>query len=432
MNNINICIAGLGNVGTELIKSIQENQEYFQKKSSIKLNIIGVSAKNKNKKRNINIDNYKWFDDPTEMALLKECDVIIELIGQEKGVSYDLIELALKNDKHVVTGNKALIATHGKELLKLAEMKSLALSFEAAVAGGIPIIKTIKNDINLNKIRKISGILNGTTNYILTKMDDDNQSFDQVLKIAKEKGFTSDHEAKLDIGGYDAAHKLTILSTLAFGSILNFENNFIEGIENIKIEDINYAKKLGFKIKLISETSLHNDQIANFTSPKLVDVNTPLANVGDALNAVNIETDHLDNLFLEGQGAGGKATASSVLSDLYDISQNSSFNNLGFKLENLKDFKKFSPQNIINRYYLRIMTEDKPGVLSAITNLFSKTGVSVEKILQLPENIDTGLPIPIIITTHSIKKEILTNVTNNLEKLDFVKEKITLLPIHDN
>jgi len=432
MNKLNICIAGIGNVGSELIKSIEENKSYYEKKSSFQFNIIGISAKNKNKNRNVDINNYRWFDDPIEMSKLNDCNVIVELIGQEKGISYDLIESALKNKKHVVTGNKALIANYGKELFKLAEKNSLALSFEAAVAGGIPIIKTIKNNINLNKITKISGILNGTTNYILSKMEEDNLSFDEVLETAKEKGFTSDHESKLDIGGYDAAHKLTILSTLGFGSVLNFNNNFIDGISNVKIEDINFAKKLGYRIKLISETSIVNEKIFNFTSPKLIDYSNPLANVGDALNAINIETDHLDNLFLEGQGAGGKPTASSVLSDLYDISQNITFDNLGFKVNDLKEFNKISSDNIVNRYYVRIMTEDKPGVLSSITNLFSDTGISVEKILQLPENIKLDKPIPIIITTHKIQKEILTNVINKLEKLKFVKEKITLLPIHDN
>ena len=432
MNKLNICIAGIGNVGSELIKSIEENKSYYEKKSSFQFNIIGISAKNKNKNRNLNIKNYRWFDDPIEMSKLNDCNVIVELIGQEKGISYDLIESALNNKKHVVTGNKALIANYGKELFKLAEKNSLALSFEAAVAGGIPIIKTIKNNINLNKISKISGILNGTTNYILSKMEEDNLSFDEVLEIAKEKGFTSDYESKLDIGGYDAAHKLTILSTLGFGSVLNFNNNFIDGISNVKIEDINFAKKLGYRIKLISETSIVNEKIFNFTSPKLIEYSNPLANVGDALNAINIETDHLDNLFLEGQGAGGKPTASSVLSDLYDISQNITFDNLGFKVNDLKEFNKISSDNIVNRYYVRIMTEDKPGVLSSITNLFSDTGISVEKILQLPENVKLDKPIPIIITTHKIQKEILTNVINKLEKLKFVKEKITLLPIHDN
>ena len=432
MKNLNICIAGLGNVGSSLIQSIEENKNYFQNKYSLQINILGISAKSKNKKRKINLDNYKWFDDPRNMVNIENCDVIVELIGYEKGLSYELINLALNNKKHVVTGNKALIALHGIDLFKLAEKNFLAFSFEAAVAGGIPIIKTIKNNIALNQIRKISGILNGTTNYILTKMEEDNLSFDEVLKIAKDKGFTSDSEAQLDIGGYDAAHKLTILSTLSFGSNLNFSQNYIEGISNIKIQDINFAKKLGYKIKLISESFIIENQISNITSPKLVNLSNPLSNVGNALNAINIETNQLDNLFLEGQGAGGKPTASSVLSDLFNIAEEKYFNNLGFKIENLKDYKKYKLENINNSYYLRIMTEDKPGVLSSITNHFTEFGLSVEKILQLPDDINKNSPIPIIITTHKIKKELLNKIIMKIEKLSFVKEKITVLAIHDN
>tara|TARA_A100001015_G_scaffold180937_1_gene201383 strand:- start:1843 stop:2838 length:996 start_codon:yes stop_codon:yes gene_type:complete len=331
-----------------------------------------------------------------------------------------------------VTGNKSLIANHGKKLFELAEKNSLALSFEAAVAGGIPIIKVIKNDIALNKIYKISGILNGTTNYILSKMEDDNLSFDEVLKIAKDKGFTSDYEAELDIGGLDAAHKLTILSTLAFGSELNFSYNYVEGIDSVKIEDINYAKKLGYRIKLISESLITNNQIYNYTSPKLVKYENPLSNVGGALNAVNIETDHLDNLFMEGQGAGGKPTASSVLSDLFDIAQNTTFDNLGFKIHNLYEFEKYPSKNINNSFYLRIMAEDRAGVLSTITNNFTDQGISVQKILQIPESVKNNSPVPIIIFTHKVNKNTLVKVLTNLEKLDFVREKITLLPIHDN
>ncbi len=432
MKKFNICIAGLGNVGSSLIQSIEKNYNYIENKLSKKIEIIGISAKSKSKKRIINVDNYQWFDDPRDMVKLKECDVIIELIGQEKGISYELITLAINNKKHVVTGNKALIANHGNDLFKLAENNSVALCYEAAVAGGIPVIKTIKNDIALNKVNKISGILNGTTNYILTKMEEDNLSFDDVLNIAKEKGFTSDNEAQLDIGGYDAAHKLSIISTLSFGSRFNFNQNHIEGISYVKIEDINFAKKLGYKIKLISESSIIKNQICNITSPKLVSFDNPLSNVGDALNAINIETDHLDNLFLEGQGAGGIPTASSVLSDLYDIALNDSFDNLGFKINDLKDFKKYNYDDIINSYYLRIMTEDKPGVLSSITNNFTESGISVEKILQLPDNTNKNSPIPIIITTHKVQRQILSKVIDKIKKLSFVKEKITVLAIHDN
>ena len=432
MSKLNIGIAGLGNVGSALVETIEENKNYFFDKTDVELNIVGISARTKNKKRNFNISNYTWYDDPREMSKDDNCNVIVELIGEEKGISYEIIETALKNKKHVVTVNKALIANHGKELFELANTNSLALSYEADVAGGIPIIKTIKNSISLDRINKISGILNGTTNYILTKMQQDNLSFDEVLKIAKDKGFTSDQESKLDIGGYDAAHKLTILSTLCFKSNLNFNNNYIEGISNIKIEDINFAEKLGYKIKLISEACIIDGKISNFTSPKLVSMDNPLANVDNALNAINIETIHLENLFLEGEGAGGKPTASSVLSDLYDISQNEKFDNLGFKIDKLQSFEKYSVENVINSYYLRIMTEDKPGVLSSITNYFSDFDISVKKILQLPESSEADKPIPIIITTHNIQKEKLSNVINKIEGLEFVKEKITVLAIHDN
>ena len=432
MKQIKICIAGLGNVGSALIESIEENNEYFKNKTSLEIKILGISAKSKTKSRKININNYEWFDDPIDMVKLKDCDIIVELIGEEKGISYELINLALLNQKHVVTGNKALIAHHGNDLFKLAETKSLALMFEAAVAGGIPSIKTIKNNINLNKIYKISGILNGTTNYILSKMDEENLPFNEVLTTAKEKGFTSDSESLLDIGGYDAAHKLSILSTLAFGSKLDFNLNYIEGIANVKIEDINFAKKLGYKIKLISETSIIKNEILNITSPKLISIDNPLSNVGNALNAINIETDHLDNLFLEGQGAGGKPTASSVLSDIFEITQSTIFNNLGFETSYLKDYQKYNNENIVSSYYLRIMTEDKPGVLASITNNFNESDISVEKILQLPEDINKNNPIPIIITTHKIRKEILIKVISKIEKHSFVKENITVLAIHDN
>ncbi len=432
MNKLNICIAGLGNVGSALIETIEENKNYFSAKTDVEFNIVGISAKTKNKKRNFNISNYTWYDDPRDMSKDDNCNIVIELIGEEKGISYEIIETALKNKKHVVTGNKALIANHGKELFELANINSLALSYEAAVAGGIPIIKTIKNSISLDRINKISGILNGTTNYILTKMQQDNLSFDEVLKIAKDKGFTSDQESKLDIGGYDAAHKLTILSTLCFKSKLDFNNNYIEGISNIKIEDINFAEKLGYKIKLISEACIIEGKISNFTSPKLVSMDNPLASVDNALNAINIETMHLENLFLEGEGAGGKPTASSVLSDLYDISQNEKFDNLGFKIDKLQSFEKYSAENVINSYYLRIMTEDKPGVLSSITNYFSDSDISVKKILQLPDSSEVDKPIPIIITTHNVQQEKLSNVINRIESLEFVKETITVLAIHDN
>ncbi len=432
MKNLNICIAGLGNVGSSVIKSIQENHSYLKDKSSIEFNILGISAKNKNKKRSINIEQFEWFDNPLELINIKKCDVLIELIGFEKGLSFDLIHAALSKKIHVVTGNKALIAKHGTELFNLADKNNCLLLYEAAVAGGIPIIKMIKNSLFLNKIKKISGILNGTTNYILTKMKEDNLNFDQALSIAKEKGYTSDSESDLDIDGIDSAHKLTILSSLCFGSKLNFNNNEITGISKLKIDDIFYAEKLGYNIKLISEAYVMDNKIYSVTSPKLLDKNSPMANVNGVLNAINIETNHHENIFVEGEGAGGTATASSIISDLYEIVSNSKISSLGYKSKALIDLEKFHTNSISSSYYLRIMTKDIPGVLSNITSLFKDLEISIKKILQLPENNQSNSPIPIIITTHNVKKNQLIEAINKIELFDFVLEKISIISIDND
>ena len=304
MKKLKICIAGLGNVGSSVVNLIENNSSYVETKSHLNLEIIGLSAKNINKERSFDIKKYKWAEKPIDLLNINDekPDILIELIGYEKGISYDLVKSALNQKIHVVTGNKAMLALHGKELFKIAEKNKVSLLFEAAVAGGIPIIKTLKNNIFLNKVKKISGILNGTTNYILTTMEYQNKSFNDVLEDAKQKGFTSDHESKLDIGGYDAAHKLTLLSSIAFGGEIDFNLNEIEGIQNITIEDINFAKQLGYRIKLISETCVIDNKIYSSTKPKLISLDKPLANANNALNAINIETDQLQNLYLEGEG----------------------------------------------------------------------------------------------------------------------------------
>ena len=432
MNKLNICIAGLGNVGSNVISTIVKNKNLVNSKSSISFNIIGVSAKNRLKKRFCNINEYEWRDNPLELLNIKDCQVLIELIGEEKGISFELIKKALENKIHVVTANKALLSKNGLELFKIAEKNNVLLLFEAAVAGGIPIIKILKNNIFLNKIKKISGILNGTTNYILTKMGDNNLNFDEVLSIAQSKGYTTFNESKLDIAGLDSSHKLTLLATLCFGSEINFFNNNITGIKEVHIYDIINAKKLGYKIKLISEASIIDNQIYCITSPKLISINNPLANVDGVLNAINLETDQLKTLFFEGEGAGGKATASSVISDLYEISSGSNISSLGYSINKLVKFKKLNDLDVKFSYYLRIMTKDITGVLSKITSYFNDFDISIEKILQLPDSNNKSLPIPIIITTHEVKKNLLINAINQIEKLDFVLQKIIVMTIDKN
>ena len=429
MKKLKICIAGLGNVGSSVVNLIENNSSYVETKSHINLEIIGLSAKNINKQRSFDIKKYKWAEKPIDLLNINDekPDILIELIGYEKDISYDLVKSALNQKIHVVTGNKAMLALYGKELFKIAEKNKVSLLFEAAVAGGIPIIKTLKNNIFLNKVKKISGILNGTTNYILTTMEYKNKSFNDVLEDAKQKGFTSDHESKLDIGGYDAAHKLTLLSSIAFGGKIDFNLNEIEGIQNITIEDINFAKQLGYRIKLISETCVIDNKIYSSTKPKLISLDKPLANANNALNAINIETDQLQNLYLEGEGAGGLPTASSILSDIFEIASNSEFRSIGYKTGQLIEYQKFDSSNIESKFYLRIRVIDQSGVLSKITSYLNEYNISVEKILQIPDSKENN--IPILITTHKIKMSELLNSVKKIGELEFVDENISIIPI---
>ena len=431
MKNINICIAGLGTVGSNVILSLNENNDYINSKANLSFNILGVSAKNKFKKRICDIKNFTWCENPLDLLNIKDCNVLIELIGEEKGLSFDLVKQALEKKIHVVTANKALLAMNGSELFKIAEHNNVLLLYEAAVAGGIPIIKSIKNSIYLDKINKISGILNGTTNFILTEMEKFNLDFQEVLKRAQSNGY-AEADPTNDIEGIDSAHKLTLLSTLCFGSEINFKNNKFSGIGNIHIEDIHNAKKLGYRIKLISESQIIEGKIFNVTEPRLIKIENPLANVDGVINAINVETEHLQSLFYEGEGAGGKATASSIISDLFEISNNSKSLSLGYKISELISFQSFDLMEKISPYYLRIISKDLTGVLSKITSFLNESGISIETILQIPENQNNNNSIPIIIVTHDTKKSSLMIALEKIEKQEFILEKIVLINMDKN
>jgi len=426
MKIVNVCIAGLGTVGSNVLQSLKENQDYITSKTKIYFNILGVSAKNKSKKRICDIKNFTWCENPLDLLNIGDCNVLIELIGKEKGLSFDLIKEALEKKIHVITANKALLAINGSELFNIAERNNVLLLYEAAVAGGIPIIRSIKNSIYLNRINKISGILNGTTNFILTEMEKSNLDFHKALKKAQSSGYAEADSTK-DIEGIDSAHKLTLLSTLCFGSEINFKNNQFSGIRDIHIEDMQNAKKLGYRIKLISESQVIEGKIINVTEPRLIKISNPLANVDGVINAINIETDHLQSLFYEGEGAGGKATASSIISDLFEIANNSKFLSLGYQTSQLISFKTFDLMEKISSYYLRIKSKDLTGVLSKITTFLNDSGISIETILQIPENKNNNNSIPIIIVTHDTKKSYLMSAIKKIEKQEFVLEKIVII-----
>ena len=260
MKKIKIAIVGLGTVGSNVLKSLEKNKQEIISKTNTNFNIVGISAKNKNKNRSINISKYIWFDDALDLAEPNKCDILVELIGNEKGLSYQLIKKALNNNINVVTANKALLAHHGNELFQLAEIKNVNILFEAAVAGGIPIINILKNSIFLNQIKNISGILNGTTNFILSEMEKNELSFNEALKIATEKGY-AEADPTNDVEGIDSAYKITLLASLCYGLKINHNYSSFCGIKNFNKEDIKYSKKLGFRIKLISEACFIEEKI---------------------------------------------------------------------------------------------------------------------------------------------------------------------------
>jgi homoserine dehydrogenase len=425
---IHICIAGLGTIGSNLIDILDKDHQLIFKKTNIDFNILGISAKNKSKKRIFDINKYQWHYDPFELVKNTKCDIFIELIGEEKGLSFDLVKKALENKIHVITANKAMLSKYGNELFKIAEKNNVLLLFEAAIAGGIPIVKVIKQSIFLNKIKKISGILNGTTNYILTEMENKRMSFEEVLKKAQQNGY-AEINPNNDVDGVDSAHKLSLLSTLCFGSIINFDNVTYEGISNIDIEDIKNAEKLGYKIKLISESEIIDNKIMSVVEPKLIPKETQLANIDGVLNAVKIESDHLQPLLLKGEGAGGKATSSSIISDLYEIALNINSPSLGYAINQLIDYEKLDLSNKLESYYLRILVKDISGVLSRITSNLNEEGISIETILQIPDKNISQEQIPIIIITHETTKNLLKKSLTKIEKLDFVLDNIAVITI---
>ena len=428
LKKYNICIAGLGTVGSSVVYSLIKNHQLIIKKTNINFNILGISAKNKSKKRIFDINQFQWCEDPLKLVDIPNCDVLVELIGEEKGLSYDLIKKSLENKIHVITANKALLSKNGNELFKIAENNNVLLLFEAAVLGGIPIIKLIKQSVFLNKIIRISGIFNGTTNFILSEMENKELSFQEVLKNAQKNGF-AETDSTNDIEGIDSAHKLSLLSTLCFGSKISFDNITYKGISNIDIEDIKNAEKLGYKIKLISESQIIDNKLMSVVEPKLIRKENYLANVHGVLNAVKIETDHLKPLILEGEGAGGKATASSIISDLYEIALNIDTPSLGYATSQLNDYEILDLSNMLSSYYLRILAKDISGVLAKITSNLNEEGISIETILQIPDDKTSDDYIPIIIVTHETTKNLLMKSLIKIEKLDFVLTKVKVITI---
>jgi homoserine dehydrogenase len=401
-NKINVAIIGLGQIGNFLYNEISLKKKDIELKTGKIIDIIAVSAKNKNKKRKYKIDKKIFYSNPLKIIKEKKIDILFEVIGQSDGISKKIVEQSLKNKIHVITPNKALISKHGDYLSNLAEKNKVNLEFEAAVAGGIPIIRTIKEGLATNKISKVYGILNGTCNYILTQMEKTKDSFSNVLKEAQRLGYAEPINPKLDLNGYDALAKVKILSALAFNKKISKFNTLMEGIEKIEAKDFEIVDKLKLRIKLLGITEIINNQLFERVHPCLVDKNSYIGNVNDVMNAVILDGYPVGESILQGEGAGPGPTSSALMSDLLSILRGNIKYPFGIPFKNRRKIINYNKDFYENSLYLRLEVKDKPGVLSSITKILANNKISVRRLIQIPDN--KRKTASIVIITHKCKE----------------------------
>jgi homoserine dehydrogenase len=414
---MNIVIVGLGNIGSYFYNYLKKNKKILFNKTNIIPNILFVSAKSLNKKRSFKIPKKLWLKNCLSAPKIKEVDIIIELIGGAEGIAKKLVFESLKNKKHVITANKALIAKYGDVLAKIAEKNNVNLEFEAAVCGGIPIIRSIKEGLIANNISKIYGILNGTSNYILSSMDRDKLEYKDSLSKAKTLGYAETNSTS-DLNGEDVASKLKILTALSFNSFINNKSILVEGIKNIDQIDINNANQLGYKIKLVGVAETNKNKIIQRVHPALIKSNSYIAKINGVLNAVIVESSPVGQTVLQGEGAGSGPTTSSLISDLCSVLRGNI--KFPFVISNKKrklalfeslDEKKFS-------VYLRLDVKDKHGILSDITKVMSKNKVSIKRLIQNPTvNKKTA---SIIIVTHKAKNSSIVKILSSLRVKKYI------------
>ena len=418
---INIAIVGLGQIGIYLYNELRLKKKEIEKKTGKKIKVVAISAKNINKKRRFTIKKNIFYKNPLQIFKDKKIDILFECIGLSDGISKKVVETAIKNKVHVITPNKALIAKHGDHLSKIAEKHKVNLEFEASVAGGIPILRTIKEGLATNKISKVYGILNGTTNYILSEMENNNETFDKVLRKAQKLGYAEPGNPKLDLNGFDAFAKIRILSALSFNTKISKNSCIMEGIENIKLEDIKIASQLGLRVKLLGISEIINGQLFETVHPCLVNRNTYIGNVNGVMNAVITEGRPVGESVLQGEGAGPGPTSSSLLSDLLSILRGNIKFPFGISSKKRKSIKGFNNDNYANSLYLRFEVKDKQGVLSLITNRLAKYRISVKRIIQTPDKVNKKATIVIIThkTTEINSRKCLSIFKKNKNILKF-------------
>ena len=428
VKQLNIGIIGLGTVGTGVVETIEQKKKLLKKKYNVNINILGISAKNKSKKRGFNINKYNWYDNPLDVIDIPNINIIVELIGGPSGLALKIAKKSLTKKKHLITANKALLAVHGEQLSNIAKKNNINICYEAAVAGAIPIINVLENRILCENITNICGILNGTCNFILSKMNERNLTFETALKNAQNEGF-AEADPYDDISGNDTAYKLLILTNLIFSSNFKIKDVYVEGITKVSNIDLEMANKLGYTILLLGISNIKNKVIQLRVHPCMVSNSSLLAKVKNELNAVITDGDMSGkNLFI-GKGAGKKPTAASVISDIISFDNNKK-RKLGSSIEKTVTYKKANMLERKGKFYLRMGVLDKPGVLADITSFFKRKKISISSMFQL-ENKISGY-VQLIFVTHNILEKQLVLTIKKIEKIDKVKTKVNLLRIENN
>ncbi|MBX3493605.1 MAG: homoserine dehydrogenase [Parvibaculum sp.] len=427
---LRIGIAGLGTVGAGVVKILAARGAHLAAATGRAIEVVAVSARDSNKDRGIDLAGIRFERDPLALAAADDIDVVAEMIGGSEGVARDLVEAALKAGKHVVTANKALLAHHGAGLARLAEAKGVALNYEAAVAGGIPIVKTMREALAANEIRSIHGILNGTCNYILTEMETTGRDFADVLKDAQELGY-AEADPSFDVGGIDAAHKLAILTSLAFGTEVDFGAVQIEGIEKISATDISFAREFGYKIRLLAIAEKLEGGIVQRVHPALVPDGTPLAAVSGVYNAVAVDGDRVGHMVLEGRGAGEGPTASAVISDIADIARGLVLAPFIVSADGLKKLVQPPVDTHKKAFYLRVRAMDRAGSMAAITQALAQASVSIERIVQRGDRQDGSGRLPVVFVTHETDEGTMARARAHLAEHEDVAGTPLVLRIED-
>ena len=414
----NIGIAGFGTVGQGFFSQINKNFKNFK--------VIQIAVKNVKKKRKINLKNIKVTSKVQELAINPNIQVLVECIGGSSGAAYKLVKTAIENKKHIITANKALLAIHGNELVKLAEKNNVSISYEAAIAGGIPIVKTVRENLKYNNISKIYGILNGTCNYILTKMEKEGKDFSLVLKDAQKLGF-AELDPTFDIKGIDAAHKITLLSSLAFNVPIKFSSTYVEGVDKVELDDFRFAREFGYKIKLLGIAERKKDSYEQRVHPCLVKEDSEIAKVENELNAVVVIDDMIGKTVLIGPGAGGKPTGAAIVADLIDLNRGNINLPLGNSISNSKKLKNINILDSSFAYYLKIVVKDEVGVMRRISDILARNKISIDQ--QKQEHSNKRGYATIVIITHKIKEKIFSKAIKEINNMKRINNKVKFIRI---